>query len=221
VPTLPRNKWSPKNAGSNEFHLIALDPGGAATGWAHFVLDYRAYSRPENKVLQWLKSWDCGEYLGSEVDMVKSLKARIHAIRRPAYADNVPRTEIVSEAFDLKQTIGGDNLLSPVRINAMVTWVVEEYGLKLAVQNRALRTGTTAERLVQYGFEGRWGKTGRGKDAFSAMQHAVYRMRAIKQDSVKHPWKLSDGIVTNAYWDCACSIGRDPIGRPKCDLIHP
>ena len=47
---LPRNKWTRQKAKPGEYHLIMFDPGGTI-GWAHFVLDFRAFSRPEHKAL--------------------------------------------------------------------------------------------------------------------------------------------------------------------------
>src|SRR5258707_7298518 len=117
----------------------------------------------------------------------------------------VPRMDVGSEDFDLVQTVGGkDNLLSPVRFNAVMAWELSKVGKPLHLQNRALLTQQTGDRLNAFGFIGRWSKTGRGKDEFAAMQHAVTRMRNIKQKANDLPWKLSDGISTNARWDCAC-----------------
>lgn len=217
----------------NEFHSVTIDPGGTI-GWTHFVVDCKAFSRPEHKILANVLSWNCGEFTGQEYEAVNravNLISQVHyrgveKASEKAGEFNNARTEILTEAFELTQLIGGENLLSPVRINAVLEWECRKQGLPLVFQDRAMRTNVTPERLRLFGFEspfrknGEWSKTGRGKDAFAAMQHQIVRLRRIKQMSLRVPWKLSDGIVHNALWDCSCAhIKR---GRKlKHDLTHP
>ncbi len=192
---------------TNYHHLITFDPGAAATGWTHFMIDRRAFSRPEHKLLRWLFSWDCGEFTGTEHGQLKSAAALIDdALRSVSYLS----LDVLSEDFDLTQLIGGKNLISPVRINAVLDWECAKRGIKLELQARQMRTGVTRERLKLYGFEGKF-----RKDEFAAMQHAITKLRLMKQLSKQRPWKLSDGGALNAYYDCACHR------RKKCDLIHP
>lgn len=204
----------------NEFHLIWFDPGSAATGFAHLVIDYRAFSRPENKVLRWLKSWECGEITGDDHAQYKEASARAYAahfLPKPFVA----RVMVGSEGHILKQTVGSAaNLLSPVRFNAVLSWEVSKHGLELVTQNPSERVHIKDTFLYACGFTGwprnRWVRNGRGKDAFAAMQHAVLRLRRIKADANKHPWKLGDETSANAYWDCACSENI----HYECDLRH-
>ncbi len=189
-----KGKWNqPKVAREvNEYHLITFDPGAVATGWAHFVVDFRAFSRPENKVLRWLKYWNCGQFTGTEPEQYT---AATSLVWRAKFGEGQfhTRTDVVGEDFDLVQTIGGTQLLAPERLNA-------------------------------FGFEGRWSTTAKkGKDAFSAMQHGVVWLRRLKDTSRMFPWKLSDTVGTNAYWDCGCSSQINPdTDRPfKHDLTHP
>ena len=200
----------------NEYHLAVFDPGGTI-GWAHFIVDYRAFSRPEHKVLRYLKSWDCGEFTGQEHEQLDDALA---LVRRAHFGDMpyTTRTDVVSEDFELTQLVGGNNLLSPVRINAVLDWECRKQGLRLRLQKRQARTNVTPERLMEFGFKStgkRWTTTGRGKDAFAAMQHGVVSLRRTKEESRSRPWKLSDTISSNASWDCACELGR------RCDLTHP
>lgn len=203
----------------NEYHLVVFDPGGII-GWAHFVLHYKAFSRPEHKVLRWIKSWDCGEFTGQEHEQLADASRLIYRAHFGAMP-YVSHTDVLSEDFDLVQTIGGKNLLSPVRINAVIDWECRKHGLALKYQSRQLRTNVTPERLQRFGFDspfrksGQWSKTGSGKDAFAAMQHGIVWLRRLKEQSRSRPWKLSDGQTTNARWDCACTSGR------RCTLIHP
>lgn len=207
----------------NEYHLIAFDPGAIATGWAHFVVDFRGFSRPENKVLANLKSWDCGQYTGEEHEQYTAATSLVWRAKFGEKPFNT-KTDVVGEDFDLVQTIGGKQLLAPVRFNAVLDWECGKLGCKYTLQNRNMRTSITAERLRLMGFEGRWSKTAsKSKDAFSAMQHGVTWLRRIKEKSRTFPWKLSDNVGTNAYWDCVCAkyrkVGRTPVG--VCDLTHP
>jgi len=220
-PQLPKSKWP-----SSEFkervglyHILWFDPGAAGSGWAHLVIDQHAYSRPDNRVLANVLSWDCGTFTGTDLEQYNlAVTFMLHVHN---FSSLRPRFAIGSEDFDLVQTVGGkDNLLSPVRFNAVLGWEASKLGHKLVLQNRAMRTQQTAERLNAFGFIDRWSKTSKGKDEFAAMQHAVTWMRNVKQKANDLPWKLSDGISTNARWDCACERGRN--GKTKvCDLSHP
>lgn len=207
----------------NQYHLISFDPGGT-TGWAHFVLSYRAFSRPEHKVLAHLISWDCGEFTGDEK---QQLGLAVGLITRNIRGGEFrPRMDVVGEHFDLTQLVGGSELLSPVRINAVLDWECGKLGLRYQEQGRQLRTNKTPERVLTMGFYsplnrgGRWTKTGRGKDAFAAMQHGIVWLQRLKRESIGRPWKLSDAVSSNARWDCSCEEKRRG-NRMKCNLIHP
>ncbi len=202
----------------NEFHLLWFDPGSAATGWAHFIIHRRAFARPERKALRNVEYWDCGEITGDDHEQYKQARDMAYAahfLPEPFVA----RVCVGSESYNLKQTIGSaENLLSPVRFNAVLSWEVAQHGLTLVEQQPSMRGQMTAQRLQAFGFPGwpasRWVKHGRGKDAFAAMQHLMVRLRRIKAESKRHPWKLSDGASSNAFWDCNCSDGG------RCDLRH-
>jgi hypothetical protein len=219
-----KGRWSqPKVAREvNEYHLITFDPGAIATGWAHFVVDYRGFSRPENKVLAHLKSWDCGQFTGPETEQYTAASSLVWRAKFGEGPFNT-RTDVVGEDFDLVQTIGGKQLLAPVRFNAVLDWECGKLGCKYHLQNRNMRTSVTPERLNAWGFTGRWSKTAKkGKDAFSAMQHGIVWLRRLKEKSRSFPWKLSDTVGNNAYWDCACTY-EQPLkgGYMGCDLEHP
>jgi hypothetical protein len=201
----------------NEYHILAFDPGGTI-GWARLVVDFKAFSRPENKVLRYLKHWHCGEFTGTEPEQIEHA---LYLMRRSCIS--MPfnaRSDVVSEDFELTQLIGGNNLLSPVRINAILDWKAKEYGTRMHLQKRSMRTVVTPDKLQTFGFvnplkrNGEWSTTGKGKDAFAAMQHAIVWLRRTKERSRCWPWKLGDNISTNAYWDCACTGGK------YCDLTH-
>jgi len=86
------------------------------------------------------------------------------------------------------QTIGGRDLLSPVRINAVLAHYCQKYyALQLNLQSRTMRTNQTKERLQEWGFAP-W----KGKDSFAAMQHAVTWIRRVKQRANERSWKLTE-----------------------------
>lgn len=193
----------------NEYHVVTFDPGSAATGWTWFVVDFHAFSRPENKWLDWIKSWDCGEFRGTEFQIKNQC---VGLVQEVANYGSYLNTDVVGEDFDLTQLIGGKNLLSPVRINSVIEWECERRAIKFHLQNRALRTNVTRGRLTAWGFEGKF-----RKDEFAAMQHGIVWIRRTKQQSRERPWKLMQGGVHNRLWDCSCG----PKGAYKCDLVHP
>lgn len=213
----------------NEYNLVVFDPGGTI-GWAHFVLDCRAFSRPEHKVMRFLKRWESGEFEGTEYAQCQSASRLIWRAKfgdmpynttTDVVSSGLTRDDFVSEDFELTQLIGGKNLLSPVRINAVLAFECMRWGLTLNLQKRTLRTSVTPERLNLLGFQnpksrrGIWTKSSKGKDMFAAMQHGVVWLRRQKEISRGRPWKLAEGGTTNAYYDCNCADGL------KCDMRHP
>lgn len=210
VPRIPLTKLLASNTATlNTCRVIAFDPGAAATGWAVFQLDYRAFTRPEHKVLANMYGWDCGEFTGPEVDHYNHASTLVYRAHFTPMPFNYT-LDVVSEDFELTQLIGGRNLLSPVRFNAVIDWECRKHGLSLQLQARQLRTSITKPRLAEFGFCGRF-----KKDEFSAMQHGITWLRRVKQKANQRPWKLADKGHTNDYYDCACHNGY------ACDLRHP
>jgi hypothetical protein len=196
----------------NDFHVTWFDGGGTA-GWAHACLSREAFSRPEHKILSNIRWWDCGEFTGPESDILKSAVTWIDSV---LVETSFLSYHVGGEDFDLVQTIGDkQNVLSPVRQNAVLWWECAKRGIDFKYQNRSLRTNVTPKRLSRFGFEGRWTTSGKGKDQFAAMQHLIVYLRRLKEESRSRPWKLNEGDIQGAYWDCACVEGY------KCDLTHP
>lgn len=159
--------------------------------------------------MRYLEYWNCGEFSGTEIDQLMSACMLIEHASQGNMPYNNVRTDVVAEDFELTQLVGGRNLLSPVRINAVLDWECHRRGLHLQLQARQLRTSITRDRLKLFGFQGTF-----RKDEFAAMQHAVTWLRRTKAKSREIPWKLSDGMVRNANWDCAC------MNNQPCDLNH-
>lgn len=179
---------------SNLHHVIAFDPGGI-TGWAHFAVDKKAFINRDDTVIEHIKYWDTGEFEGPLHDQIRQA---VEGIRGILYGGSDPNrrefVDIVTEGFQLTQIIGGDDLLIPVRWNALIEWEAERnFGLRINYQDRKLRTSVTDIRLERMGFQSklskRWTRTGRGKDSFAAMQHAITWLKRTKEQSRKRPWK--------------------------------
>jgi hypothetical protein len=189
----------------NEYNLIAFDPGGR-TGWAHWVIDYRAFSRPEHKVLEHVIFHGSGEFGGTEHHNVSQCLGLIDDAREGRYRG---RMHVVSEGFQLTQIKGGKNLLIPERINTLLEWELAKRGMTLTIQGRSERTGVTHEKLRAFGYRKRY-----PKDEFAAMQHGVTWLLKEKENSKKWPWKFDTRYHHNVYWDCACEDNE------PCDLRH-
>ena len=217
---------------TNKLYVTWFD-GGGTTGWADFIVDFRAFSRPENYVQQFLYTWECGEFTGPESAIYAAAVQHVSA-KLDVHQENLSPLQYIvgGEDFDLVQTVGSKrNLLSPVRFNAVMEWECHKRGITYRYQNRALRRQITSERLQLFGFTPpkwiahgrRWVTNGKGKDAFAAMQHGVTFLRMLKDKSRSQPWKLMGSDSFNDHWDCACSrpSSRPRGARPKCDLVHP
>jgi hypothetical protein len=167
----------------NEYHIVTFDPGGVI-GWAHLVIHYNAFITPQAKVLANLIRWDTGEFYDTEHANIQQCISLVRAARygeMPFHS----KTHVVTEDFELTQIIGGHNLLSPVRINAILEWEVAKIGgVHFAYQKRQMRTNITRERLKMTGLKPK------GKDSFAALQHAIVWARLIKAQANERPWKL-------------------------------
>ena len=167
----------------NEYHIVTFDPGGVI-GWAHLVIHYKAFLTPQAKVLANLLGWNTGEFAGTEHDNIRRC---VELVRTARYGE-MPfhsRTDVISEDFELTQLIGGHNLLSPVRINAILEWEVAQVGgVSFHLQKRQMRTNITKDRLKLMGLRAA------GKDSFAALQHAIVWARLVKAKANQKPWKL-------------------------------
>lgn len=170
----------------NQYHLVAFDPGGV-TGWAAFSIHKRAFADIRARVLEHVKWWSTGEFEGTEREILKQCIDLAHRAKFGGMPFNA-ETDIVSEDFDLVQTLGGKELLSPVRINAVLAWELEGRGIPFHLQNRSMRTNQTRERLIAMGFKPA------GKDSLAALQHGITWLKRLKKESIRKPlpWALPE-----------------------------
>src|SRR3954469_17182017 len=99
---------------ANKLYLTWFD-GGGTTGWADFVVDFRAFSRPENYVQEYLYQWRCGEFTGNDNAIYTAATAHIKE-KLALFGENISYMQYIvgGEDFDLVQTIGDKkNVLSP------------------------------------------------------------------------------------------------------------
>lgn len=90
------------------YTVIAFDPGGT-TGWAQMSFWDDCFG-PGEKLLPWLHSWSCGQFVGDEDDQVDQMIALVQG-----WPDD---TDVVIEDFILRAYRRGRELLAPVRITA-------------------------------------------------------------------------------------------------------
>lgn len=162
------------------YWVTAFDPGGAGTGWASFVIDMRAFANPEEKVLNWVTWWDSGCFKGPEHLQIANAVKQFEVLQGIKKKNG--RAQVITEDFELTQTIGGKNLLSPVRINAVLEWEARHHNLSFIYQKRQLRTSISRQRLTIWGYEKRW-----QKDEFAAMQHMFTWLRRLKRRANERP----------------------------------
>jgi hypothetical protein len=171
----------------NEIHFLWFDPGQTATGWAFFSVHRRAFTNHRAKILTNILFWRTGEFTGTEHSQLEQAKQLMYWVRFNPMPFVCP-SYIGTEQFDLTQIIGGRELLSPVRINAVLDWeCARTTGLTLEYQARSMRTNVTRARLKEWGLHGV-----KGKDAFAATQHAIVRMRRLKVETNKKPLELKE-----------------------------
>jgi hypothetical protein len=156
----------------SKYIVLVFDPGGVI-GWAKFIVDMNAFAKPENKILANVDEWSAGELHGNEHEQLTLAAKMIRYRRQNAHFD------VVVEDFELTQMLGGRNLLSPVRINAVLAWECYKSGVTFNTQKRTMRTNVTRDRMRSFGFTRSF-----KKDEFAAMQHAIVWLRRLKQKSV-------------------------------------
>lgn len=161
------------------YNLVMFDPGGV-TGWAAFQLHLDAFMYRDALVLKNVKWWDTGEL---DETMHWQVTSAANMVQKARYnEDPFSITEAVAEGFELRQTIGGDDLLIPVRFSAKLEWELDtRQGIRLQYQSPSMRTNVTRDRLRRMGF------TWKGKDSFAAMQHAITWLKREKDISRRSP----------------------------------
>lgn len=146
-----------------------FDPGGS-TGWTVISVHPLAISSPDYKVMENITHYACGQFLGSEFDMVDAMAALCRSWPGAAYG---------TEDFILLQQNTSATLLAPVRLNAALRY---EMGRKVRIhnQNAALaKTTMTDARLKDMGY---LDQTIGQPHARDATRHAFTFLRRLKSN---------------------------------------
>lgn len=122
--------------------VVSFDPGGV-TGWTVISVHPDAVRSPKYKILDNITHYSCGQFTGTEFDMVDQMLALCEFWKGAAK---------VSERFILLQQNSSEALLSPVRINAAFRYELGRT-VPLYLQTPALaKTTITDQRLRDMGY---------------------------------------------------------------------
>jgi hypothetical protein len=165
--------------------LLALDPGGT-TGWSVMQVHPQALVDPEVRILDNIAHFSQGQIYGGEIDQELELLDLL---------DLWPNTPVMIERFVLRKFLKSEELLSPVRITAVVEFFVANGHVgKFAPRPYAkqqpadaMRTATD-ERLKEWGFY----RADGNEHARDATRHAITAFRNAKNQSTgklrRHLW---------------------------------
>ena len=99
----------------DQYIVLAVDPGGT-TGWCVVGVHPDALSGdPEIRILENVEFWTCGQFEGAENDQSDEIVELVATW---------PSARLVLEEFILRKPSMGRELLSPVRISAVIDWAV-------------------------------------------------------------------------------------------------
>lgn len=173
------------------YNITMFDPGGV-TGWTWMMIDFRAFMNRDASVMDHVYHWDTGEYDGKREWQITSAANLVQYARY--WEDPFSIVDIVSEDFELMQTVGGNDLLLPVEWNAVMEWECSRrFGLPLQKQKRSLRTQWTKDRVKRLGFS--W----TGKDSFASMQHTIAWLKRQKEISKRNPQRWMESKIRPAF----------------------
>lgn len=157
---------------------IWLDPGGT-TGWCVMSVLAEALARTEVSILDNIFHWTSGQVGGDENDQADEIAELICAW---------PGALVGIESFDLRQFRKDKDLLSPVRLGAMIQWAAVRGGgagqkadappavVEWQTPSLAMKTATD-EALQAWGLYRREGGEQHARDA---TRHAITFYRRCK-----------------------------------------
>lgn len=157
-----------------ELHIIGVDPGGT-TGWGRVTVPRKSiFGDERGRILE----WDAGQLYGPEEEQANELARIVRETQSLAYKVG---PAVVVEHFELRTNVRGDQVLSPVRLAAMISFLrfLGRMGDSQIVYQTAqmAKTTVTDDRLR------RWGYWVKGQDhARDAMRHALTALRRAKAD---------------------------------------
>lgn len=154
--------------------VVAFDNGGV-TGWAVWSVHPEALLDSEVKILDNVENHTWGQIDARGPDAeVACTKASVEVVR------GWPGSAVLMEDFILQMFSKGRDLLTPVRLNAMLDYALE-VELGIHVTHRQMpseaKTAITDERLKLWGFYSRAGGMEHSRDAD---RHAILFLRKAK-----------------------------------------
>jgi hypothetical protein len=153
--------------------LISIDPGGT-TGWSIMQVHPEALCRPSVPVLRNVLHWTHGELVGPEIVQTNEIIKMVQ---------EWPGACLLVEDFILRMRNMDRELLSPVRIRAMLSYGLDMAGLSEYFSQSAGDAKETVndDRLKRWGFYQRAGGLGHARDAD---RHSLTWLQSCK----KYAW---------------------------------
>lgn len=172
--------------------VISIDPGGM-TGWSIMVVHPESLSDPKVSILANIEHREhgqigCGDPLTDEGER-KCVAALLSIIA------NWDGACVVIEDFHLRKMAKNRELLSPVRLTAMLEWELHGTGAVTVLRQQPSIAMTTATdvRLKDWGLYQRAGGQGHARDAD---RHSITHLRRCK----------ASGALRGASWPHLYSV---------------
>lgn len=151
--------------------VLAIDPGGT-TGWAVMSVHAEALCAPRVSILNNIEHWSHGEIGGPEAEQVTQIMG---------IYEQWPGACLLIEDFILRKMLMSRELLSPVRITAMLSYACFLGGYAYYLQNGGYAMSTaTDSRLKEWGLYERAGGMRHARDAD---RHAITWLRQCKTEA--------------------------------------
>ena len=169
--------------------VIGIDPGGT-TGWSVMVVHPEALVDRDVPVLGNIQYHGNGQISAiptngtGKVAKALDLSAAERLCIRALLADVLvrwPGAALIIEDFLLRKRTADRELLSPVRLTAVLEWSVEDLGLQMSLhrqQPSEAAAVATDDRLKDWGLYKRAGGMGHARDAD---RHSITFLRKAKQ----------------------------------------
>lgn len=149
--------------------VVALDPGGT-TGWSVLAVHPESLVDVEIPILANIEHWAQGQSVGHEHKQEAELVELL---------DAWPDAAVVIERFVLRKMLRGEELLSPVRITAVLEFELSKSGRVAFKQQPSEAKGTaTDDRLRAWSLYRREGGEEHARDA---TRHGITFLRRAKE----------------------------------------
>ena len=175
----------------SEVVVVAFDPG-ETTGWSRMWVgtEYLADKSDVHQPHEMLHGHDHGQINGPVVEQAAAMMALVNEA-----SPNPNRVCVVVEDFILRRHTKGRELLSPVRITAMLEVLLRQHSMpKFQLQQPAeAKNVVTDERLKMWGL---YESKGALRHARDADRHALLWLRKCKENygRAQKSWPILGGV---------------------------